>query len=172
MKMTTRLILAGAMGLFMSQPLHAQPSMSMPAEHQAMGHMGMHGDSAHFMTLLKSANLTQAQNAQVQQILESHHAQIRPVMRQFHALHEQIAARLLSPGPVSASDLAPLTQKISRLQQQINESMVDATLAIRNLLTPDQLNRLAQVHQQLQGLHDQIHKLMGPGSESEDESEN
>ena len=175
MKMTTRLLFAGAMGLFMIQPLHAQPGTAMPTEHEAMGHMGhmaMHGDASHFMMLLKSANLTEAQNAQVQQILGSHHAQIRPIMKQFHALHEQIAARLLSPGPVTASDLAPLTQKISRLQQQIDQSMVDTTLAIRNLLTPEQLNRVAQVHQQLKNLHAQIHNLMGSESEDMDESQN
>lgn len=171
MKMT-KLLLAGAMGLFLIGPAHAQPGMGMPAEHQGMGHMGMHGDPSHFLALLKSANLTTAQNAQVQQILESAHAQVKPEMRQFHALHEQIAAKLLSTGPVTAADLAPMTQKAFRLQQQIDVHMIDTVVAIRNLLTPEQLNRLAQVHQQLQSLHSQIRNLVGPESEESEEAPN
>lgn len=168
----SRLMLAATAAIFMTQPLHAQPGMGMSAGHEGMGHTGMHGDPSHFMMLLKSANLTQAQHAQVQQILEADHAQMKPVMRQFHTLHEQIAARLLSAGPVTASDLAPLTRQAFRLQQQIDQNMVDTALAIRNVLTPEQLNRLAQVHQQLQNLHEQIRSLEGSQSEDSDESSN
>src|ERR1700731_1999346 len=97
MKTTTKLILAAAIGLICAQPASAQPqSMAMPEGHGGMGHMGfMHGDSSPFMMLLKSANLTPSQHAQVQQILQADHAQMKPVTQQFHALHEQIAARLL-----------------------------------------------------------------------------
>lgn len=168
----SRLILAATAALFMIQPLHAQPGMGMGEGHEGMGHMGMHGDPSHFMMLLKSANLTSAQHAQVRQILEADHAQMKPVMRQFHALHEQVAARLLSAGPVNASDLAPLTRQASKLQQQIDQNMLNTALAIRNLLTPEQLNRLAQVHQQLQNLHEQIRSLEGSQSEDMDESSN
>ena len=169
---TTRLSLAAAAALFMIQPLHAQPGMGMAGGHEGMGHMGMHADPSHFMMLLKSANLTPAQHAQVRQILEADHAQMKPVMKQFHELHEQIATRLLSAGPVSASDLSPLTRQAFRLQQQIDQNMIDTALAIRNLLTPEQLNRLAQVHQQLQNLHEQIRSLGGSDSEDTDESAN
>lgn len=172
MKTLVKLMLASAIGFFCVQPLSAQPTMAMSHGHEGMGHMGfMHGESSPFMMLLKSANLTQAQRAQVREILEADRARMKPVSQQFHALHEQIAARLLSAGPVTPADLAPLTQKAFRLQQQIDQNMVDTALAIRNLLTPDQLTQLSQVHQQLQNLHEQIHNLLGSDPEDRSESD-
>jgi protein CpxP len=176
MKIVTRVLLASAIGLFCAQPLCAQPQgAGMSEQHGGMGHhMGfaMHGDSSPFMMLLKSANLTEAQKAQAHEIFRSAHEQMKPVYQQFHALHEQIAAKLLSPGTVTAADLAPFTQKAYRLQEKIDQSMVDTALAVRNLLTADQLNHLAQVHQQLQSLHAQIKGLMGGDSEEEGETSN
>lgn len=168
----SKLALAASFGLICAQPAFAQSAPAMQVMHEGRGHMdmGMMGhESSPFMALLKSANLTPTQHAQVRQILQSDRAQMKPLMEQFHALHEQIAAKLFSAGTVSASDLAPLTQKASRIQQQIDQNMVDTALAVRNVLTADQLSRLAQVHQQLQNLHEQIRNLMG--SESEDSGE-
>ncbi|HEY2445479.1 MAG TPA: periplasmic heavy metal sensor [Rhizomicrobium sp.] len=166
MNNVTKLALAAVFALVCAGPAMAQgPSMqtmSMPESHDGMGHhgMGMMHD-APFLMLLKSANLTNAQHAQVRQILQAAHAQSKPVMQQFQALHEQIAGKLLSAGPLSASDLAPLTRQAFRLHQQLEQNMIDTALAIRNVLTPEQINRLAQVHQQLSSLHKQIQSLMG-----------
>lgn len=173
-----KMAFAAAFGVMGVQAAHAQmpnaQAMSMPEGHGGMGHhgMGMMHD-APFMMLLKSANLTAAQHAQVRQILQSEHAQSKPLMKQFHALHEQIAGRLLATGPLNASDLAPLTKQATKLQQQLNQNMIDTALAIRNVLTPEQINRLAQVHQQLANLHKQIQTLMGPeqGDAGEEQSE-
>lgn len=162
MKTATKLLLASTVGLLFAQPLSAQPSMSsMPAGHEGMGHMGMHGSGSSFMMLLKSANLTDAQRQQVRQILQSEHAQMKSVHQQFEAIHEQLADKLLSPGKVTAAEIAPLEQKAYRYQQQMDQGMVDTALAIRNVLTTDQLNHLAQVHKQLQSLHSQIQSIMG-----------
>ncbi|MGH6879080.1 MAG: hypothetical protein ACREHV_17105, partial [Rhizomicrobium sp.] len=49
-----------------------------------------------------------------------------------------------------------------KYQQQIDQSRIDTALAVRNILTSDQLSHLAQVHQQLKSLHTQIQNLMGP----------
>lgn len=176
MKILTRLLLASAVGLFCAQPLCAEPQGGGMAEgHMGMGHhmdFAMHGDSSPFMMLLKSANLTDAQKTQAREIFRSSHEQMKPVYQEFHALHEQIAAKLLSPGNVTATDLASLTQKAARLQAKIDQNMVDTALAVRNLLTPEQLNHLAQVHQQLQSLHAQIKSLMGGETEDEGDTSN
>jgi Spy/CpxP family protein refolding chaperone len=168
---------AAAFGAMSLQPAGAEmagmQSMSMPEGHGGMGHHGMgFMHDAPFMMLLKSANLSTAQHTQIKQILKSDHAQMKPVMQQFHALHEQIAGKLLASGPLSAADLAPLTKQASRLQQQLDQNMIDTALAIRNVLTPEQINRLSQVHQQLSSLHKQIQNLMGPqGDTGEEQSE-
>jgi protein CpxP len=172
MKTATKFLLAAAAGLFFALPASAQNSMSsmssMPPGHDGMGHMGHmghmgmgHDSGSPFMMLLKSANLTEAQKQQVHEIMKSEHAQMKSVHQQFEAIHEQLADRLLSPGKVTAADIAPLEQKAYRLQQQIDQGMVDTALSIRNILTSDQLNHLAQVHKQLQSLHTQIQSIMG-----------
>lgn len=175
MRTATRLLLASAVSLLFAQPLSAQmPDQSSNHEHTGhMGHMGfMHEGGSPFLMLLRSANLTPSQKSQVHDILHSERQQMKSVYRQFHAIHEQIADKLLSTGPVTATQLAPLEQKAARYQQQIDQSMVDTALAIRNILTPDQISRLAQVHNQLKSLHSQIESLMGSDQEDSGDEPN
>lgn len=175
MKHVTTFLFAAAAGLFLVQPLSAQP-MAASAPQMGMGHMGMghtgmmHEDGSAFMMLLKFADLTPAQRNQVHEILRSERAQMMSVHREFQQVHEQLAAKLLAPGAVSAADLEPLEQKAFRCQKQIGQNMVDSALAIRNLLTPEQLARLGEAHRKLENLHAQIQSLMGPGQEEGDES--
>jgi Spy/CpxP family protein refolding chaperone len=176
MKFTTTLFLASALGLS-AGPLAAQP-MSSPPEHAGMHHMGgmgrmggMHDGGSAFMMLLRSADLTAAQRGQLRDILQAQKAQMKAVHRQFRQVHEQLAEKLLSPGTVTAAELAPLEQKALHCQQQIDHGMIDTALAIRNILTPDQLSRVSQVHQKLESLHAQIRSVMGSG-EDEDEQQN
>jgi protein CpxP len=155
-----------AASLLLALPACADPSMnamSMPHAQGGMGHQmhGMGGGDTHFMMLLRSANLTPQQHAQVRQILRNEHQQMKSVYAGFHSIHEQLAAKLLAPGNVTAADLTPLEQKAAKYQQQIGRNMMETALAIRNVLTPEQIARLAQVHQQLQSLHEQIRNLMG-----------
>ena len=163
-------------GLFLVQPALGEPgmgTMSMSSGHGGMGgHRGMGGGDSHFMMLLRSANLTSAQHAQVREILQSEGAQMKAVYQGMHAVHEQLAAKLLRPGALTAADLAPLEQKVAHYQEQIDRNMVDTALAIRNVLTPEQITRLAQVHQQLESLHAQIRNLMGPEGEESSEQPN
>lgn len=172
----SKLVVAAAIGLMCAQPLISQTvaaqgmGMADSMGQQTMG--GMHAGGSHFLMLLKSANLTAEQQAQVRQILQSDSGQMRTLHQQFQALHEQIAARLLGPGRIGASDLKPLVAQASRLQEQMDENMLDTALSIRNVLTPQQLGRLAQVHQQLQNLHQQIQNLVGPQSDGMTESPN
>ena len=116
-----------------------------------------------FMMLLRSANLTSTQQAQVQQVLQSQGEQNRALIQQLQAIEAQISEKLLGAATVAAADLSSLEQQASQIKQQMDQNMIDASLAIRNLLTPDQLRHLAQVHQQLDGLRGQIEKLIGPG---------
>ncbi len=127
-------------------------------------HMMMHGPGGppFFMMLLKSANLTADQKTHVHQILGSDRAAMRAKFEQLHAIHEQIADKLLSTGQVSATDLTPLVQQAAAIQQQIDTQHLDTAIKIRALLTSDQLSKVAQTHQKLKGLFDQMRTLMGP----------
>jgi len=142
-------------------PLMAAPSA---AQGMGMGHgdmMAMHGGGSPFMMLLKSANLTAAQQQQVRLILNSDRAKMEGIHKQLFALHEQISAKLFGTGAVTSADLKPLVQQASRLESELNQAMADTAIAIRNVLTPDQIKHLAEVQQKLHSLHAQMQGLMG-----------
>ena len=152
-------------------PLMAVPSAAQGMGGMGMGHgggmMGMHGSP--FMMLLKQANLTSSQQQQVQLILNSDRAKMEGIHKQLFAVHEQISGKLFGPGAVTSADMKPLVQQASRLESELNQNMADTAIAIRNVLTADQIKRLAEVQQKLHSLHAQMQGLMGhPGPDDGD----
>jgi Spy/CpxP family protein refolding chaperone len=133
------------------------------AQAQMMG--GMHGKMGGGMPglrlLLKAANLTPDQRNQVHDLMRSTHEQIRPLVQQMHQLHEQIADKLAGTGSVTLADLTPLQQQINSIQGQVQQLRLKAALQIRGMLTPDQLSRVAAMHQKMEALHQQMRDIMG-----------
>jgi Spy/CpxP family protein refolding chaperone len=113
---------------------------------------------------LRAADLTPAQQAQIKQILQDNRAKMHAQSEQMHAAREAMAAKLLSAGTVTASDLSTEIQQISQAQQQMLQSKLNMALQVRAVLTPAQLQRVAQVHAQFESLHQQMRALMGPPS--------
>lgn len=153
------------------------PLMAAPSAAQGMGHghggmMGMHGGGSPFLMLLKSANLTGAQQQQVQLILTSDRTKMQGIHKQLFALHEQISAKLFGTGSVTSADLKPLIQQASKLESALNQNMADTAIAIRNVLTQDQIKHLADVQQKLHNLHSQMQGLMGHGGPDGPDDEN
>jgi Spy/CpxP family protein refolding chaperone len=164
---------AAALGLLVALPLTAQTVSAQGMhgfDHGGMG--GMHGDGSRFLMLLKSANLTPAQESQVQLILNSNRAQMRSLGQELRSLHEKISEKLLGPGTVTASDLKPLVDKATHLEGTLNQSMTDTALSIRNVLTPAQIAKLAEVHTKLNGIHKQFQGLMGRGEDTPEDGQN
>jgi Spy/CpxP family protein refolding chaperone len=112
--------------------------------------------------LLRGANLTADQKTQVQQIMSNHRAAFQSLFSQLRAAQDQISSTLLSAGPVGESDVAPQLQQVSALRSQLAEEGLRVTLEIRNILTPDQLARAAQLKTQMQSLRSQMRNLMQP----------
>ncbi|MBV8978551.1 MAG: periplasmic heavy metal sensor [Alphaproteobacteria bacterium] len=165
--------------LLLSAAFALMASAASPALAQEMGGMGhphqmgeMHGGHSAFMMLLHSANLTPEQRAQVGQILTAHHSQTTAMHRQLQDLHEKIADKILGSGTVTSADLKPLVDQASRLEAKLNENMADTAVAIRNLLTADQVKHLAEVHAKLRAIHSQVQSLMGAGGAMPDDQEN
>lgn len=152
-------------GTFAVQPSAAGEPMAMAGfGHHGMGGMeGMHGSP--FLMLLSSANLTPAQQQQVQLILNSNKAQMDSVQAQLQSIHEQFAAKLLGQGSVSSSDLKPLVDQAARAEAALTENMANTAVAVRNVLTAEQVKKLADMHRKLRSLHNQIRGLMGSGDD-------
>ncbi len=114
---------------------------------------------------LQAAHLTPDQRAQVDQILQSNRARVAPLADQLRSVHEQIANKLLGPGAVSESDLAPLENQAAQLDAQIQQQALNASIRIRALLTPEQVTRMAQFHQKMAALQAQMQALTNEGSQ-------
>jgi protein CpxP len=141
--------------------MHGGGSCGMMGHGGGMGHGGMMGMSP-LPLFLRAANLTSAQQAQIKQILHDNRTNLHTQFEQMHTAREALAAKLFSSGPVAASDLATETQQISQAQQQMLQNELNVALQVRAILTPAQLQKVAQVHQQFESLHQQMRALMGP----------
>ena len=114
---------------------------------------------------LQAAHLTADQQNKVDQIMASNRSQIAPLIQQLQSIHEEIANELLAPGPVAASDLAPLENQAANLDAQIQQQALNAAVQVRAILTPDQVTRMAQFHQKMAALQTQMGNLMNEASQ-------
>ncbi len=110
---------------------------------------------------VKGAGLTEAQQAQVKQIVANHHPQFRALLGQLRTAHERLAEKLYAPGAVKTEDLAPLTQEISQLRGQLNQEGLQVALEIRGVLTPEQLAKAGQVRHRFNELRAEMRSLLG-----------
>jgi uncharacterized membrane protein len=169
MQTTSKLIGAAAISLFFAPPLWAQPAKPAPivarpaiaATRRIVASLGNAGPSP-FVILLRSARLSPAQQNQVRQILHAEAMKNRPLFQRLQATREQISDELLGAGTVTAGDLAPLEQQAVRIRAQIDHNLIESSLAIRGLLTPDQVSHLAEVHRRLESLRAQVVNLLAP----------
>ncbi len=136
-----------------------------PAAAQGRGYMGMGGgpSTLGLRLLIRSADLTDAQKAQVQQILASHRPRFQTLRSQLQATSQQLADRLYAPGPVTADDLAPLRQQIAQLRDLLGQEALQTALEVRAILTAEQLAKVAQARQRLQELRSEMRSLLGGG---------
>jgi protein CpxP len=130
----------------------------------AVAHEDHHGGPGmgEGMEILHSLNLTDAQKEQVHGIERTAWAQARPIMMQMHAVHEQLANAVLTPGQVTADQLAPMVAQEEQLRAQMDQMHLGTVLQIRALLTPEQVEQASTMHQKLAALHEQEHAIMEP----------
>jgi len=64
---------------------------------------------------------------------------------------------------LTANDLSAQTQQIAQAQQQMLQNELNVALQVRAILTPAQLQKVAQFHEKFENLHQQMRALMGPG---------
>jgi Spy/CpxP family protein refolding chaperone len=144
-----------------SAPLHAQPMGGPPMGGPPMGRM-MHGDDPAMMLhmVLKQANLTPDQQDQVRKIMDADHQNLRALFSKLEAANRQLADKLFGPGTVQPADLTPQVQQITQLRQQLMEQGVKTALAVRAVLSPQQLAKVAQTKDQLEKLQTQMRNII------------
>jgi Spy/CpxP family protein refolding chaperone len=113
------------------------------------------------LIVLRKVDLTSDQQAKLHQIMGASFTQAQPLMKQLHAIHDQIADKLLSSGAVTASDIAPLQQQENTIHQSLDQQMLSTALQIRGLLTTQQLAKAADLHNQLKATMAQMDSIVG-----------
>jgi Spy/CpxP family protein refolding chaperone len=140
----------------------ALPTAALAQFHGPGGPGGFGGPMAMpLMMFIRHANLTADQQAKVRKIMDANFAQARPLMKQLHTIHDQIADKLMGTAAVIAADIAPLQHQEAQIHQQLGQQMLTAALQIRAVLTPEQLARASELHIKLKALHTQMETLMG-----------
>jgi len=114
-----------------------------------------------FRTVLRGVGLTDSQQAQVRQIVANHRSQFQTLRGQLRTVQTQLADKLYGAGPVTPDDLAPLTQQIAQLREQLAREALQTALDVRAVLTADQLAKAAQIRQRLNELRSEIRSLTG-----------
>jgi Spy/CpxP family protein refolding chaperone len=109
--------------------------------------------------LLRAANLTPDQKAQVRQIMANHRVTLRELLNQLRAAQDQMANKLFSTGRLQEADLAPQVQRIAQLRNQLAEEGLRVVLEIRGVLTTEQLVKASQLKSQMQSLQSQMRSL-------------
>jgi Spy/CpxP family protein refolding chaperone len=162
--MTKHMIVLAALLLVSlgSTRLLAQPIGPPPMMMKGMGHGTMFGDSPAMMLplVLRHANLTPDQQAQVHKIMEADHENLQTLFKQLQTANDQLTDRLFAPGAVQASDLTPQVQQIMQLRQQLMEQGVKTALAIRAVLKPEQLAKVSQLKDRMQKLQTEMRSLL------------
>lgn len=128
-----------------------------------MGHRGMRGGmnvlGVPLPLLLKTANLTDAQKQQIHQIIQTRRTTRKAEIQQLKAAKDQIATKYTTTGAVTASDLSGPVQQITQIQDQITNEQIQDAIAIRNVLTPAQLQQISQTKAKLDQIHAEMHAL-------------
>jgi Spy/CpxP family protein refolding chaperone len=174
MKRKVGLVVAAAVLMMLPLvPRLVRAQMGPHAGFQQCRMMGGHGGMLEGMSalpmFLRAAKLTPAQQAQVKTIMDANRATLHGQFELMHVAREQIAEKLFSAGTVTAADLSAQTKQIAQAQQQLLQNELNVALQVRAILTPAQLQQVAQFHQQFESLLKQMHTLMqangGPGDD-------
>ena len=128
------------------------------------GHGGWHRGSFTSPFMLRSLGLTDAQRTQVRQIVTNHRPRFQELNRELRDMRTQLNDKLLATGAVQPADLTPITQRIGQLREQLSAESLQVALEIRNILTPEQIAKAADVRRRMNELRMEMRQLGGDGS--------
>ena len=153
----SRLVLAGlalaAAGSFAAVAVHAQGRGPGGPDGFMMG-----GPMAGHMMgrMLDSVNATDAQKAQIRQIMDAARADMKAQHEAGRALRDQMTQLFTQP-VVDAKAAEALRQQMLQQHDQVSRRMMQAMLDVSRVLTPEQRQQLAQKMKQR---HDMMERHM------------
>jgi len=110
--------------------------------------------------ILHQAKLSPEQHEKVKKILDADREQLRSLFAQLERANQQLSGKLFATQDVKLADLMPEIDRTSELRRQLMEQGVKTTLAVRAVLTPEQLARVTEVKQKMDKLQAEMRQLM------------
>lgn len=95
--------------------------------------------------VLESLALTSEQQTQIDTIRTAYRDNTRALWKEFAALRAAVTDKLLAPGEVTAADFTQQAEQVARLEAQLFQEGLAAGLAVRKVLTPEQLAKVAEL---------------------------
>lgn len=121
--------------------LGAVAALAQPMGHHRPGGPGMMGGPG-YEHMLELVDASDAQRAQIKQIMKAAMDELKPQRETLRRLHEQGQALLTAP-TVDASAVETLRQQTQAAQEVVSKRMSQALVAAANVLTPEQRAKLA-----------------------------
>jgi Spy/CpxP family protein refolding chaperone len=115
----------------------------------------------YFGRLLRALHPTEAQRAQIRDLMTAHRPTFKSLHSQIQATRQHIADLLLTPAAVDSAALDAATQQLESQHSQLLAERLTLAQEIRKVLTPEQLARAAQLKDQLRDLHTSRRQLLG-----------
>jgi Spy/CpxP family protein refolding chaperone len=108
------------------------------------------------LRLIYKADLTDAQKAEVKMIFMNHRDKLRSLRSQLQGNREALTNALLA----KSDDLQQQLQSVNGTQALIAQERLNIIVEVLNILTPDQLNKVADLRSQLSMLHNQARSIL------------
>ena len=91
-----------------------------------------------FPMILRSVGMSAEQQTKVQGIMDAHRPRFQELLGQLRAAHEDVMARLLGPGPLTANDLKAPVQRVATLLRRLRLVRRPAEAAARDVAGRDE----------------------------------
>ena len=110
--------------------------------------------------LLRGADLSAAQREQVKTLMRANRAQLETLLGQLRGANDALADRLIGTAPVDAAALQPDVERVAQARQALMRHGLETALALRAILTPEQLATVQAKRTRLHDLRKQMRELM------------
>ncbi|CAI3926279.1 Periplasmic chaperone Spy [Commensalibacter communis] len=127
-------------------PPHRPGGMFGPA----VGPMGM---------IFQGVKLTKEQKQKIHDIIDAARKEEKTNREAMKSIHDQMATALLSPGKVTDETLKPILEKQAVLEKTTKESHLKTILALRDVLTPEQLAKAKVRYTKIKSIREQMKEL-------------
>jgi len=108
--------------------------------------------------LLKGIGLTPEQKSQVKDILVNHRGKLESLFQELQVANAALTNMLLDPNDIGVADVAPVAERVSQIREQLLREGITVVLQVRQVLTPEQRAKAAQLREQLRALQGALHK--------------